>query len=464
MINRTHNAMLFRIILVLCAVGFYIVVMRFDEINILSEQSYIIGLFLTGFFVLAGAIVAAQAPPPAKFGSAPSIRREVARDGLVTYVFALAMVAGLMALRGTLLYYLSGDYAAHLSQWVAGVRGLTVRQGLSVNVGNYNMPYMYLIFLISRFEFPGMFLIKFASIFFDIILAYFVMKIVSLKTESRNFRIAAFLGALAIPTVVINSAMWAQSDAIYAAFTMGAIYFALAEKSKLAYLFLALGFAFKMQAMFVAPLFVVFILKQKIWLRDIWIFPVAFLATLLPAVTAGMPIRDALATYSNQFDYYNMLNMNATSIWRLVGWVDQDQFIAAGLFVAGVAVAGLLYFVYVYRKRITETKDYVNLAYIFAAMMPFLLPKMHDRFLFLADVLSILVFAFNKKRWFVPLITIYASYNTYVWFLMSQITLIDYVYVSLALGVTILIVLKDFVEKVREEKSDPPMKKEDFLS
>ena len=66
------------------------------------------------------------------------------------------------------------------------------------------------------------------------------------------------------------------------------------------------------------------------------------------------------------------------------------------------------------------------MAYLFAAILPFLLPKMHDRFLFMADVLSLVLFAYNKKLWFVPLVTIYASYNSYVWFLMDHVTLITH--------------------------------------
>jgi len=395
-------------------------------------------------FLTAGLIVTMQ--------TMPDEHTPRTLDRFVTLAFALVMIAGLMAVRGALLYFQSGDYVNHLSPWLADLRALSVWQGLGINVGNYNMPYMYILLGISRIDFPGIFLIKFVSIFFDIILAYFVMKLVELRTDSVNLRLAAFIGGLAIPTVILNSAMWAQSDSVYAAFAIGALYYAIAGKSKRGYLFMGLAFSFKMQAIFVLPMFFVFALKNKIRLKDVWIFPVTFLATLLPAVVAGMPIPEALSAYLGQFDYYDRLNMNAISIWRLVGWVNQVHFITAALFLAGTATVALLYFIYIHRDRITKTADYVYIAYLFAAILPFLLPKMHDRFLFMADVLSLLVFAYNKKRWFVPLVTIYASYNSYVWFLMGQVTLIDYVYVSLALGVVILLVLKDLVEQLYSKK------------
>ena len=433
---------IFWILLTLCAaVVFHVAVMGFEEINILDEQAYVIGLGLTVLFMLAGMIVCGMLKPP---------HREPDRIGenVLTLAFALVMIGGLMALRGTLLYFQSGDYVSYLGPWVAALRELSVRGALSANVGNYNMPYMYILLIISRIDFPPLILMKFASMFFDVILAYFVMKLAALRTESLHLRLAAFIGALAIPTVILNSAMWAQSDSIYAAFAMGAIYFGLSNKSRRAYLFLGLAFSFKMQALFVLPLFFVFILKGKVRLRDVWIFPVTFLGALLPALLAGMPPGDALVMYFVQFDYYSMLNVNAVNIWRLVGWVHEGQFITAGLFLAGTALTALLYFIYVNREKITKTGDYVYMAYLFAAILPFLLPKMHDRFLFMADVLSLLVFAYNRKRWFVPLVTISASYVAYAWYLMGQVTVIDYLYMAIALGVVILVVLKDFVERV----------------
>ena len=440
------DMLIFRVAATIFAASFFfLVIMRFEEINILDERGHVLGLLLTVLFLAAGLIAATLCPPPRD-------QSEPVTDSFIRLAFALVMIAGLMAIRGSLLYYVSGDYANHLAHWIRAMEPLSVREALSVNVGNYNMPYMYILLLISRIDFPGMFLIKFASMVFDVVLAYFVMKLVSLRTENVNFRLAAFLGALAIPTVIINGSMWAQCDVIYSSLAIGALYFAMAGKSKHAYIFMGLAFSFKMQAVFVLPMFLIFLLKGKIRLQDIWLFPVTFSVTLLPATIAGMPIGEAFSAYFNQFEYYSWLNMNATSIWRLVGWIDHDQFITAGLFVAGTATVALLYFIYLHRDRITKTADYVYMAYLFAAMLPFLLPKMHDRFLFMADVLSLVVFAYNKKRWYVPLVTIYASYNTYVWFLMGQVTLIDYVYVSIALGVVILIVLKDLVERLYLQK------------
>ena len=419
------------------AVVFYTVVVNTEEIVGHVEGVDVIGFSLSGLFVVASLIFA--------------LNKDV--NNPVMMIFVLMMFAGLFAARGALLYFGSMDFHSFLSGWMTELRNASgISEAFGERIGNYNMPYLYILFILSRFDFSDLFLIKFASMVFDIILAYYAMKLVSLKTTRINLKILAFASTLAIPTVILNGAMWAQCDSIYSAFALGAIYYALAGKGKLAYVFLGLSFAFKMQAVFVMPLFIVFLFKKKLRFRDSWLFPVTFFGTLIPSIAFGMPIRSTLSVYIEQFDYFNALTANAISIWRLVGSVDQNHFISGALFFAGVIVVSLMYFIYVNKERITKTTDYIYIAYLFAVIMPFVLPKMHDRYLFIADVLSLLVFMYNKKRWYVPFITIFASYSTYVPYLMGAYVVIDILYITTALGVVILILLKDLVEKLYNKK------------
>ena len=61
-------------------------------------------------------------------------------------------------------------------------------------------------------------------------------------------------------------------------------------------------------------------------------------------------------------------------------------------------------------------------------------------------------FGYNKKRWFVPIVTIFASYNTYAYYLMRREVVVNYTFVSIALGVVILIVIKDLVDRLYSKK------------
>jgi len=372
-------------------------------------------------------------------------------DKVFAYFFALTAVSALVIVRLALFYNEWGDYSYFLVHWVAEFREMSFWEGLGTKVGNYNHPYMYFLNIIARINLSDLYLIKIFSVLFDFLLAFFVMKIVSLKTESLNMRILAFLLTFAIPTVVINSAMWAQCDAIYSAFTIGAVYFALCGRSKLSYVFLALGFAFKLQAMFLLPLFAVFVLLKKISLKDCWLFFVVLFATFIPAIVAGMSFNDLFSVYVNQVNSYSALNMNIANAWRFVGYVDFDAFYLAGLYVTGVVVLGLLYFTYVHKERLKENVDFIRLTYLFAVIMPFLLPKMHDRYYFLADVLSVVVFMFDKRRWFVPIVTIFVSYLGYAWLMMGGFVAFDFKFGALAMLFVIIVVLRDYVLSLRKE-------------
>ena len=55
-----------------------------------------------------------------------------------------------------------------------------------------------------------MMLIKGLSCLFDVLLAYYVMKIVMFGVEDRRLQMASFVLTLAAPTVMINSAQWSQ--------------------------------------------------------------------------------------------------------------------------------------------------------------------------------------------------------------------------------------------------------------
>jgi len=369
----------------------------------------------------------------------------------VAIAFTAVAVAALLVIRGVLFDFRSMDYNNFLVAWVAAFRDLTVIEALGAKIGNYNPPYLYLLNIISRIGISDLYLIKTISVIFDFLLAFFVMKIVSLKTGSINMQILAFLLALAIPTVILNSSMWAQCDSIYTAFALGSVYFAFRGRSKSAYAFFAIALSFKLQAAFILPIFAIFLIKNKIKFRDCYMFFVVYLAMLMPALLAGVPIGTLLMVYINQTDTYHYLNLNAINIWRLVGAVDFDSFRIVGLYSAGLAALGLLYFTYVNRERLVKTEDYMRLAYLFAVILPFLLPQMHERFFYMPDVLSLLVFLYDKRRWYVPVIAVFCSFVAYSWYLMNFVVLLDYIYLALAMMIVIFIVLRDLVISLRTD-------------
>ena len=387
--------------------------------------------------------------------SVDELKKQNRFDNYAPTLFALICVIALLIIRGAFFGYQSGDYIYFLQPWIEEYRIMTFLDGLGTKVGTYNPPYMYILNIISRMNLPDLTLIKIISVFFDFLLAYFVMRIVALRTNRINVHIFAFLLTLSLPTVVLNSAMWGQCDSIYAAFAVGSVYFGLTKQSKTAYAFMALALSFKLQAVFLLPILPMFVIADKIKLRDCYMFFAVYLATLLPAILAGMPVYDALFSYVTQANYYNRLNLNIINIWLFVDNVDYDSFRTAGVYMTGIAVLGLMYFTYINRKRLVNTIDFVRLAYLFAIIMPFMLPKMHDRYYFIADILAVTLFFYDKKRWYVPAVTILCSYLSYTQFLMFRLETIDFRYAAIVLFVIIIVVLRDYIISLRTDIIKP---------
>ena len=389
-------------------------------------------------------------------------------DKIAPYIFVFVSIIALLVVRSSLFFYQSGDYVHFLRIWIDEFRTMTFFEGLGTTVSNYNPPYMYLLNIIARINAPDLVLIKIVSVFFDFLIAYFVMKIVSLKSNRLNMQILAFVLSFAIPTVIINSAMWGQCDSIYAAFAIGSFYFGLVKRSKMSYAFMALAISFKLQAAFLLPILPIFIMTKNIRLRDCYVFFAVYLAILLPAILAGMPLNEALLAYAEQAGYYNRLSLNMINIWRFIYLPDNfghgflEGFMTAGFFMTGVAVLGLMYFTFVHRSRMVNTVDFVRLAYLFAILIPFMLPKMHDRYYFMADILSVALVIFDKRRWYVPVVTIFCSLISYEYFLLywTGTEVMEYKYLVIALMFIIFIVLRDHVISLRGATNDSTQPKQ----
>lgn len=117
------------------------------------------------------------------------------------------------------------------------------------------------------------------------------MSLTGLYTASRAKRLTAFFGVLFLPTVVLNGAYWGQCDSIYAAFALLGIYFALSRApGGPGMACIAVSFAFKLQAVFIMPIFVVLLITGRVNIRHFFIFPAVYILLMLPAVAAGMPV------------------------------------------------------------------------------------------------------------------------------------------------------------------------------
>lgn len=345
-------------------------------------------------------------------------RRLIKIESPLIFGALIAISAAALALRLYFFNSASGDYNSFLSHWVEEMRALPGVEAIVKPIGDYNMPYLYFLFGVSRLEIYDLYLIKLLSVIFDFVLAFGISKIVYSFTNSIINVAAAFTLCLFIPTVFLNSAMWAQCDAIYAAFCVWALYFALSKKSRTSVVFFALAFSFKMQSIFIFPVIIFLVLKNKIKLGDLLYFPLTFVATLLPAILCGRSIYDTFSIYINQTESYPSLTLNCPTFWAFFPDESFNLFGTAALFLAGAGV--LLFCIYLYYNRAKlDTALLFDAAYLFTLLIPFFLPRMHERYFYLAEVLSVAYMILRRNRAFIPPLILFTTFDCYCAYLFG---------------------------------------------
>lgn len=337
-----------------------------------------------------------------------------------------ALLALAMALRAFVFDYRTGDYNDFLSHWVEFFRINGGFSALNASVGNYNLPYLYFLALFSYMEVPDLYLIKLLSIFFDLILAWGIARLVYLFTSRRSTIMAAFFVTLFLPTVYLNGALWGQCDSIYAAFAVWSVVFALSDRPILSVVSVALSFAFKLQAVFIMPVFLIFLFARKMKWYHLAAFPITYAVTALPAVIAGRPFMDAILLYFNQAETVgSALNYNSSSVFALIPYGAEVN--EASLSELGIVLAFLfLFLLFLHcwlRRESLGRRELLVCSLLIAIAVPWFLPHMHDRYFFIADALSVALAFVIPQLCFVPVLITFASGICYYAYLKMQFLL-----------------------------------------
>ena len=336
--------------------------------------------------------------------------------GISLFWFNLFLLA--LVVRLPWANFISLDYVWFLESWYAFIVDNGYFAALKYDFSNYNPPYLYLLSLAALLlpGFEGYLVIKFISVIFDLVLAFFVYKCVSLKYGKSEIvsRIAALV-ALLFPTVILNSSVWGQCDSIYSSLLVACLYAQLRGRQFWTFVAFGLSFAFKPQAVFLAPFFLWMLVKKQVDWRYFFLSPLVYIVTLLPAWIIGRPLGDLLTIYVNQAGQPRRLTFNAPNLYQ---WIPRRY---SGWYLLCIAFAVLVVIVIavlVYKSRVEMTENLVvYLATFSVLIMPFILPLMHDRYYFPADVIAIVFAFYFPKYWFTPVTIGMTSLLVYLRFL-----------------------------------------------
>ncbi|MEV6848071.1 glycosyltransferase 87 family protein [Actinoplanes sp. NPDC051411] len=297
-------------------------------------------------------------------------------------------------------------------------------KGLSERIGNYNAPYLYLLLLATYL--PGPLIIKMKLVWtaFDVVLAFFTYKLVGLARPGPRIPVIAALITVFLPTVVLNAAYIGQLDDMWASLCVAALYFLLRKRYWWALSMLGVAFALKPQAIFFFPVIGLLLLVGRVPWRTVLAVPAVYLALDVPALVAGRDARELLTIYSpgRQMGVISQLSYTAPSVYYFIP-ASPDRVGAVrllGEILLAAIVLGIYYVLIVRRVEMTDARI-VTVSLLFAILVPYLLPGMHERYFFLADVLSVAVCFWRPRLWPVPLLVQASSLASYFPFFFHRL-------------------------------------------
>lgn len=326
---------------------------------------------------------------------------------------ALLILAGLLIKLLMLPFFPNpGDYTFFLKPWVEFIRSHGYWQAFRFEFANYSPPYLYFLLGIAKLGGEPLIPIKLVSICFEYVAAWFIGGIAYQKYKEDWVRWCALAVVPLLPTVLINSSYWGQCDSVYASFLVGSIYFVLRKRSFLSILFLGISFSFKLQAVLLFPFYFVLLLRNRVKWYYFLLVPAVYLISLLPAYCAGRPLTELLSVFISQSEYYESLSLQFPNLYM---WISDDHYETVkwiGILLTclfALLTGGLLA-----KKCRTElTNDYlVRLALLSAVIFPFLLPGMHERYMYVGDLLAVAYIMYFPRKFYnalgIPLISLFS--------------------------------------------------------
>lgn len=363
----------------------------------------------------------------------------------------ILLVATLLP-RLLLFDFASGDYTGNLSIWYDVLKegGFgSLREGFH----QYPPSYMYLMYLMSLTAIPKLWAIKIISVVFDYLLAWAVYRLVNQGFSQKKALLAA-VSALILPTVLFNSALWGQCDSLYTSLLLLSLADMSRERYRSGMIWLALAFTFKIQAVFFILVPLALFARKKFRFQEFLWIPLVYFLSVIPNWIAGRPLSELLLIYAHQSGMHASLTSFAPNIYQWLSWAPNDLFTRFGIGFTAMLI-GIFYWGMTKIRVVFSPRLLLQIALFSTLLLPFFLPRMHDRYFYPADVLSLVYVFYYPQKWYVPVLVISASFFCYLYFLFSTLTVFPFSVLALSIGLALLLVGRELYFTLIEHHENP---------
>lgn len=376
------------------------------------------------------------------------------------FIFIISIIGFLIRWLGR--GFISSDMSTYLLPWFNEALELGGIKSIAYPIGDYNIPYQFFIGIITNFSIYPVTLYKLLSIVFDYVLAIST-GLLAAKLSGRNIFSIVYATIMILPTIFFNSGYWGQADSIYSSFIIISLVLLKNNKFMLSFIFLGIAMSFKLQTIFIIPLYAYYyILKKKYSIIKMGIVSsISFYLMCLPGFIFGRGLFEPITIYLQQANYA-YLWANYPSFWSIITtnhYVDIYYLLKKPsiLLCFAILLIGLFYMM----KNKVDIDDnkifvYTSVWVVYTCIM--FLVNMHDRYAYLLDVLFLISIFVNKnllKYWIIPLVISLVVYGNYLFLYNGYGASVNIVFNFLGIANLInYVALSAYIIKKTQDKED----------
>lgn len=305
------------------------------------------------------------------------------------------------------IYVESGDYKSCLSIWTQELSGGQGLRALADYSGDYNMPYVTILLLLTYLPLEPIIGIKSVSILFDFICAFAgaaLAVICSKNSKSKELIFGIAYGLIFLsPIVILNSGWWGQCDSIYVGFILLAVVCLLKDKSSLCMIFMGCALAFKLQTVFALPMLLVYYwINKKFSFWKFFMIPITMEILCLPAIIGGCSPWITFSVYFNQMKTYPAMYYYYPNFWTF--FQNTPYYVFGRMAVVGTFALLLLEAVLIIQKeKVIHKENFLPLFCLLVMTAVCFLPSMHDRYGYMLEIAAIIYAVADKRKWWFAL-------------------------------------------------------------
>jgi|GEM_PF-1154363 len=391
--------------------------------------------------------------------------REWLMKNMLLFAYAAVALLGLF-LRYSYLPMLAGDLEFMNASWFEAIKANGMGGVLDPALQYTYSPLHLYVWLVAAKLF-GTFdtytVLKVVSLLFEAGLIAALCALMRLLLPEKERRFHRFLGFSILwlsPVLLWNVAGWGQTDAMFALFGILAVWMLMKDRPVWGLACLGISLAFKLQAIFLLPLFMMAYFCGRKRFSVLWflLVPGLLVVSGFPMMLVGESPLFAVNIYLGQTSLYSQITYNYPNMYAIMGdalKVDQMVLgmhgrVGIGLCIAALGVLGT--WMMMQRKQLSNPTLVLLGAWTVMCCV-FFLPRMHERYAIVGELLLVCWAVWvNKPRAFLylllamlPVLSAYAQY------------LFQYSFFSLQLGgvMNLILLLLLTWEVMKALKAEP---------